>query len=85
MVALTQGDAPRRNDYDGRGNLSNEGLLKFCDFFLDVCLDEIDFMNGLLKLDVLLDRYADMSICGEQRLLSFGGGHYCCSIILLKQ
>jgi Fic family protein len=34
MSALTQGDAPRRNDLDGRGNLSNEGLVKFCDFFL---------------------------------------------------
>lgn len=56
MTALTQGDAPRRNDYDGRGNLSNEGLVKFCEFFLDVCLDQIDFMNGLLKLDALLDR-----------------------------
>lgn len=56
MSALTQGDAPRRNDLDGRGNLSNEGLVKFCDFFLGVCLDQIDFMGGLLKLDVLLDR-----------------------------
>jgi len=56
MSALTQGDAPRRNDLDGRGNLSNEGLVKFCDFFLEICLDQIDFMGGLLKLDVLLDR-----------------------------
>jgi Fic family protein len=56
MSALTQGDAPHRNDYDGRGNLSNEGLVKFCEFFLDNCLDQIDFMGGLLRLDVLLDR-----------------------------
>lgn len=56
MAALTQADAPRRNDYDGRGNLSNEGLVRFCRFFLEVCLDQIDYMNGLLKLDDLLDR-----------------------------
>jgi Fic family protein len=56
MAALTQADAPRRTDLDGRRNLSNEGLVKFCRFFLDVCLDQIDYMNGLLKLDVLLDR-----------------------------
>jgi len=56
MSALTQGDAPRRNDLDGRGNLSNEGLVKFCDFFLEICLDQINFMGGLLKLDALLDR-----------------------------
>ncbi|CAG0957974.1 Fic family protein [Geobacter sp.] len=56
MAALTWGDAPRRNDYDGRGNLSSEGLLRFCRFFLEVCLDQIDYMQGLLKLDALLDR-----------------------------
>jgi Fic family protein len=56
MAALTQADAPRRNDYDGLGNLSNEGLLKFCRFFLDTCLDQINYMNGLLKLDALLER-----------------------------
>lgn len=56
MAALTWGDAHRRNDYDGRGNLSREGLLRFCRFFLEVCLDQIDYMHSLLKLDALLDR-----------------------------
>jgi Fic family protein len=56
MAALTWADAPRRNDYDGRGNLSNEGLVRFCRFFLEVCLDQIAYMNNLLKLDGLLDR-----------------------------
>ena len=56
MAALSWADGPRRNDQDGRGNLSNEGLVKFCRFFLSTCLDQIDFMHGLLKLDGLLDR-----------------------------
>lgn len=56
MAALSWADAPRRNDYDGRGNLSNEGLVKFCRFFLETCLDQIGFMHGLLKLDGLLER-----------------------------
>jgi Fic family protein len=56
MAALSWADAPRRNDLDGRGNLSNEGLVKFCRFFLNTCLDQIDFMHGLLKLDGLLGR-----------------------------
>lgn len=56
MAALTWADATRRNDYDGRGNLSNEGLVRFCRFFFDICLDQIDYMSGLLKLDALLDR-----------------------------
>lgn len=56
MAALTWADAPRRNDYDGRGNLSNEGLAHFCRFFLEVCLDQIDYMQELLQLDTLLER-----------------------------
>lgn len=56
MAALTQGDRSRRNDLDGRGNLSHEGLVNFCRFFLETSLDQIDYMNGLLKLDALLDR-----------------------------
>ena len=56
MAALSQADAQRRNDYDGRGNLSNETLVKFCRFFLSTCLDQIDFMGNLLKLDGFLDR-----------------------------
>jgi len=63
MAALTVADAPRRNDYDGRGNLSNEGLVKFIRFFFDVCLDQIGFMDGLLRLDGIIARikgYVDM-------------------------
>jgi Fic family protein len=30
MAALTSADAPRRNDYDGRGSLSNDELARFC-------------------------------------------------------
>jgi Fic family protein len=56
LAALTQGDAPRQNDYDGRGNLSNQGLLAFCRFFLSTCLDQITFMQSLLQLEALLER-----------------------------
>ncbi len=56
MAHLSSADAHRQNDYDGRGNLSNRGLVRFCRFFLATCLDQIDFMHGLLQLDGLLDR-----------------------------
>jgi Fic family protein len=56
MSALTWGDAARRNDLDGRGNLSNEGLTSFCRFFIDVCIDQIDFMTKQLDLPGLLKR-----------------------------
>jgi Fic family protein len=42
-------DAPRRNDLDGRGALSEESLVEFTNFFLDICLDQIDFMEGLMQ------------------------------------
>lgn len=62
-AALTWADAPRRNDLDGRGNLSNEGLVRFCRFFLEVCLDQVEYMGGLLKLEELVQRirhYVDL-------------------------
>ncbi|MHB8828359.1 MAG: Fic family protein [Syntrophales bacterium] len=54
--ALSQADAPRRNDLDGRGNLSNEGLISFCRFFLEACLDQVEYMEGLLRLEELVER-----------------------------
>ena len=54
--ALARADAPRRNDLDGRGNLSNEGLICFCRFFLNVCLDQVEYMGELLRLEELMER-----------------------------
>ena len=54
--ALARADAPRRDDLDGRGNLSNEGLISFCRFFLEVCLDQVEYMGGLLRLEDLVER-----------------------------
>jgi Fic family protein len=55
-AALAEADHPRRNDLDGRGNLSNEGLVRFCRFFLEICLDQVEYMGRLLRLEGLLDR-----------------------------
>ena len=48
---LSGADALRRGDYDGRGNLSEEGLRAFCRFFLETALDQARFMDELLQLD----------------------------------
>ncbi len=53
MAALIGADAPRRSDLDGRGNLSDDGLTRFCEFFLETALDQVAFMSGLLELDGL--------------------------------
>lgn len=49
-------DQPRRNDLDGRGNLSEEALSAFTAFFLDTCLDQVRFMEDLLQPDRLRTR-----------------------------
>jgi Fic family protein len=49
-------DLPRRNDLDGRGNLSEEALASFTRFFLETCLDQVRFMEGLVQPDHLRTR-----------------------------
>jgi len=56
VAALASGDAQRRNGLDGRGNLSNEGLARFCRFFLGTAIDQVEFMAGLLDLDSMQER-----------------------------
>jgi Fic family protein len=49
-------DLPRRNDFDGRGNLSEEALADFTRFFLTTCLDQVAFMEGLMQPNRLRTR-----------------------------
>jgi Fic family protein len=53
---LTECDLPRRNDLDGRGNLSEEALASFTRFFLETCIDQVAFMEGLMRPDKLRTR-----------------------------
>lgn len=57
---LREGDGPRRGALDGRGNLTDEGLLHWCAFFLKVCADQVSFMSRLLDLDGVRDRILDL-------------------------
>jgi len=49
-------DLPRRNDLDGRGNLSEENLASFTQFFLETCLDQVKFMEELVQPHRFRDR-----------------------------
>ena len=49
-------DSTRRNDLDGRGNLSEEALAAFTGFFLEICIDQIEFMESLMQPDRLRAR-----------------------------
>jgi Fic family protein len=53
---LAECDLPRRNDLDGRGNLSEEALAAFTRFFLNTCLDQVIFMERLMQPDQLRAR-----------------------------
>lgn len=53
---LQDADAPRHDDLDGRGNLTLRGLKRFCQFFLEVCIDQVEFMGSLLEAETFLRR-----------------------------
>ena len=50
---LANCDLSRGNDLDGRGTLSEEALVEFTRFFLQICIDQVDFMERLVQLDRL--------------------------------
>ena len=54
--ALSAADSPRQGDLDGRGNLSERGLTNFCLFFLRTCIDQVNYMESLIRPAELLNR-----------------------------
>jgi Fic family protein len=53
---LANCDRTRRNDLDGRGNLSAEALVDFTRFFLTMCIDQVEFMEKLVQPNELRAR-----------------------------
>ena len=53
---LADCDMRRRNDLDGRGNLSEEALGRFTEFFLATCIDQVSFMEEIVQPNRLRDR-----------------------------
>jgi Fic family protein len=53
---LANADLSRRNDYDGRGNLSNKALVEFCTYFLETAIDQIEFMFRMLGISDMVAR-----------------------------
>ena len=53
---LANCDLQRRNDVDGRGNLSEAALAEFTEYFLTTCLDQVAFMENLMQPDRLRAR-----------------------------
>lgn len=55
---LDAADSHRHGDLDGRGNLSEKQLGDWCDWFIAVADDQVDFMSKMLKLDAMKARIA---------------------------
>ena len=55
---LHEADNHRAGDLDGRGNLTQKGLVAWMDYALDVCLDQVKFMSKQLDIQGMSDRIA---------------------------
>lgn len=57
---LIAADQPRQGDVDGRGVLTEKGLIEFIEFFMHTCLDQVGFMSGMLDIPSFEARLAQM-------------------------
>ncbi len=55
-VLLADADSLRRGDLDGRGNLSQQALMVWVDYVLDICQDQVGFMASMLDFQTLMPR-----------------------------
>lgn len=53
---LADADTPRRGDLDGRGNLSEQALVAWIDYVLEICSDQVQFMRQMLDLETMKSR-----------------------------
>jgi len=53
---LGAADAKKHDMMDGRGNLTERGLLKLCEYMAETARDQVGFMGEVLELDTLTER-----------------------------
>ncbi len=68
---LEAADEPRQGDLDGRGNLSENALVEWIAYVLDLCLDQVRFMRSQLALGTMERRMA-ACLTFEQETLRSG-------------
>ena len=67
---LHNADTLRQGDYDGRGALSQSGLIAWVKYFLSVCIDQVTFMEKMLNLQDFKDRLETLIIVEEKKRVS---------------
>jgi Fic family protein len=63
---LSDADMARQGDLDGRGNLSERMLLAWCEFFIGICEDQVNFMTQMLDLSALKARLRALVLVRSQ-------------------
>jgi Fic family protein len=65
--ALAKADRARNGNYDGRGTLSDSGVIEFTKYFVDTALDQVKYFSALLEprnLGTRVDIYFEMRAKG---------------------
>lgn len=72
--ALSQADMPRQGSSDGRGVLSDRGLMAFTEYFIDTAVDQLKYFSSLLDpqaLDQRIDVFFDLR-CKQEMIIERG-------------
>ncbi|MDC9725662.1 MAG: Fic family protein [Gammaproteobacteria bacterium] len=56
QTLLAGADNVQQGVYDGRGPLTEKGVLVFCEYMMDTAIDQVDYTSGLLNLVYLRKR-----------------------------
>lgn len=64
---LKAADEHRRGDLDGRGNLTEAGLVDWVHYVLDTCVDQVRFMGQLLDVRSMGDRIQAALVFAESK------------------
>lgn len=65
--ALHNADELRQGDFDGRGALTQKGLVQWVKYFLNICIDQVSFMEKMLDLQDFKDRLETLLIVEEKK------------------
>lgn len=72
---LQGADELRRGSLDGRGTLTEAGLVEFIDYFLKTAIDQVEYMAGLLDFDRLTKRIERWAIEQEEEKRVYRGSY----------
>lgn len=67
---LHNADNLRQGDYDGRGALTEQGLVDWIRYFLGVCIDQVTFMESMLNLADFKNRLETLLVVEENKGVS---------------